>query len=116
MDNGALRGTENLGPEQLAERLRSVIAQGRDALQAEHGYARSDPVTGAAIADEDQFTLDKLLVERLYAKRSRDFAKADEIRARINENVIDGTQSALLNKMVDVVGHTLRTNLFLENR
>ena len=83
MDNGALRGTENLGPEQLAERLRSVIAQGRDALQAEHGYARSDPVTGAAIADEDQFTLDKLLVERLYAKRSRDFAKADEIRAQL---------------------------------
>lgn len=83
MDNGALRGTENLGPEQLAERLRSVIAQGRAALQAEHGYARSNPVTGAAIADEDQFTLDKLLVERLYAKRSRDFAKADEIRAQL---------------------------------
>ena len=43
-------------------------------------------------------------------------AETSKMRAQIDDNVVDASAKALLNKMVDVVNHTFRTNLFLENR
>ena len=43
-------------------------------------------------------------------------AEVAALRSKIDDNVIEAGANVLLNKMVDVVVHTLRTNLFLENR
>jgi len=42
--------------------------------------------------------------------------RSDEIRSTIDNSVIDTTHREILHKMVDIVGHTLKTNLYLENR
>ena len=36
------------------------------ALAKEHGYSRSDPVTGVALSEADEWTLHRLLLERLF--------------------------------------------------
>jgi cysteinyl-tRNA synthetase len=76
---------ERLNAEQLQERLQHLVGQGRNALEAEHGYTRSDASGGAVLSQADEFTLHKLLLERLYAKKTRDFDVADQLRDQLKE-------------------------------
>jgi|TARA_B110000305_G_scaffold229429_1_gene280421 glutamate dehydrogenase len=61
-----------------------------------------------------------LLIKRFNPKKplsDSDFeAQANEIREHIGKDVVDRNANELLNKMVDILGHMLRTNLFLEDR
>ena len=80
---GGSGGSEWLSAEQLQERLQTLIGQGRNALEAEHGYVRSDSDGGVVLAPADEFTLHQLLVERLYAKKTRAFDVADQVRDQL---------------------------------
>jgi len=42
--------------------------------------------------------------------------RSNEIRSTIDSSVEDSTSTEILHKMCDIVGHTLKTNLYLENR
>jgi len=42
--------------------------------------------------------------------------RAEELRVSIKKHVEDTTAAILLDKMVDVVTHTYRTNLFMPDR
>jgi len=68
--------------------------------------------TSAKIADLfiDRFDPDSPLGEEEFQQRS------EQIRQKIRKHVVDRNAYELLNKMVDVVHHTLRTNLFMEDR
>ena len=68
---------------QLRAQFETLVAQGPAAMAAEHGYVRSDPVTGAVLSEEDERTLHRLLLERVFAKRLRDFDVADQLRAQL---------------------------------
>eukprot|EP01049_Picozoa_sp_SAG25_P012353 SAG25_NODE_1658_length_2593_cov_111.862871_2_plen_326_part_00 len=72
-------------PAGLQQRLDGLTAQGAAALEAEHGYARTDPATGVVLSGDDELLLHRMLLERVHAKRLRDFAKADGIRAQLRE-------------------------------
>ena len=43
-------------------------------------------------------------------------SRAEAIRKKIEKHVVDRQAHELLNKMVDIVAHTLRTNMFMEDR
>jgi glutamate dehydrogenase len=43
-------------------------------------------------------------------------ARSEEIRERIDREVEDTTTGEILNKMIDIVKHTLRTNIYLYDR
>jgi len=70
---------------QLQARFASFVGQGAGAMAAEHGYERSDPVSGATLSAADEHTLQRMLLERVYAKRIRDFQAADLVRARLKD-------------------------------
>lgn len=76
------------GPDRAAQmqaQFEALVAQGAAAMAAEHGYIRSDPVTGVQLSPADEATLHRLLLERLYAKRLRDFDVADALRAQLRD-------------------------------
>lgn len=59
-------------------------ARARGALPTEHGYAwRTDDHTRRELSQGEQEDIDRLLLERVIAKRTRDFDLADEIRSRL---------------------------------
>jgi glutamate dehydrogenase len=66
----------------------------------------------ATIADLflDRFSPDDPLSNEQLGKRSK------ELRAKIDRDVEDSTATELLNKMIDIVGYTLKTNIFLAGR
>eukprot|EP00937_MAST-01D_sp_MAST-1D-sp2_P004480 g4480.t1 len=70
---------------QLESRFSELVAQGSAAMASEHGYARSDPVTGVQMSEEDEQLLHRLLLERVYAKRLRNFAAADALREQLRQ-------------------------------
>ena len=74
---------ERLSAEELQERLKALVGQGRNALEAEHGYVRSDSDGGPVLSAADEFMLHKLLLERLYAKKTRAFDVADQVRDQL---------------------------------
>ena len=43
-------------------------------------------------------------------------AESNRLRAKIDSEVVDRSANTLLNKMVDAVNHTYRTNVYMENR
>ena len=42
--------------------------------------------------------------------------RSEELRSKIDRDVEDSSASELLNKMIDIVHHTLRTNIYLYDR
>jgi len=69
----------------LQAQFEAVVSQGAAAMAAEHGYVRSDPVSGARLSEEDEHRLQHMLLQRVYSKRVRDFQTADQLRARLKE-------------------------------
>jgi len=51
-----------------------------------HGYRRSEEAGQREIDEEEQAQIDALLLERVQAKRVRDFARADDLRDRLREH------------------------------
>jgi glutamate dehydrogenase len=86
-------------------------------------YSKANIVTAVTSPQHIQYAseiadlfIDKFNPETEKYSMDAMIAKADVVRKRVNDNVQDGSANALLNKMVDVVLHTYRTNLFMENR
>ena len=53
-------------------------------MPTEHGYTRQDD-GAVVISASDQATLDQMLLQRVIAKRTRDFAQADQLRDQLRE-------------------------------
>jgi cysteinyl-tRNA synthetase len=69
----------------MQAQFEALVRQGAAAMAAEHGYVRSDPVSGARLSEEDERQLQYLLLQRVFSKRVRDFQTADQLRARLKE-------------------------------
>ena len=54
------------------------------AMPTEHGYTRQDD-GAVVISASDQATLDQMLLQRVIAKRTRDFAQADQLRDQLRD-------------------------------
>ena len=70
---------------ELQTEFEALVGQGSEAMAKAHGYARSDPVTGTALSPDDERTLHRMLLERVYAKRLRRFEAADALRAQLHQ-------------------------------
>ena len=66
---------------QMMARFMAVIEQGVAAMAAEHGYQ----LDGEAAPGADEAAVHRTLLERVFAKRLRDFDVADQLRARLKE-------------------------------
>ena len=53
-------------------------------MPTEHGYTRTDDGS-VTVSAADQATLDQLLLQRVIAKRTRDFDQADKLRDQLRE-------------------------------
>ena len=62
---------------QMMARFMAVIEQGVPAMAAEHGYQ----LDGEAAPGADEAAVHRTLLERVFAKRLRDFDVADQLRA-----------------------------------
>ena len=60
--------------------------QSRTSAPSDHGYTRKrdDGMSEREVSDDEQRTIDRLLLERIAAKRSRDFDLADELRTQLS--------------------------------
>jgi len=68
---------------------------------------------GREIAD---FFLEKFDPKSGHMSQSDQDAESNRLRAKIDSEVVDRSANTLLNKMVDAVNHTYRTNVYMENR
>ena len=66
---------------QMMARFMAVIEQGVAAMAAEHRYQ----LDGEAAPGADEAAVHRTLLERVFAKRLRDFDVADQLRARLKE-------------------------------
>ena len=64
------------------DQLQQLLAAGGDAMAAEHGFVRADDGSLALSAD-DQQAVDRLLLERVFAKKQRQFDVADRLRSEL---------------------------------
>lgn len=66
--------------------LEALVASGRDAMAAEHRYRRVENEDDApSISETDGHALDRLLLERVLARRRKDWDEADRLRAVLRE-------------------------------
>ena len=85
-------GGGHLDAAGMQAKLEQLAAEGSAALAKEHGYSRSDPVTGVALSEADEWTLHRLLLERLFAKKLRNFESADQLRQTLIESGSKGLE------------------------
>ena len=68
--------------------FQQIVSQGAGAMSAAHGYSRGDDPSApgaVALTPQDEAQLHQLLLERVFAKRLRNFAAADELRAAVRD-------------------------------
>ena len=77
--------TEENKTARLEEEFASLVGQGSIAMAGAHGYQRADSMGGVMLSAQDEMQLHRMILERWYAKRLKNFEAADRIRNQLRD-------------------------------